>query len=91
MMPPSINQLLEMVRNSEPGQEPATARAELEEAIRTLWSRIRANSSSYVMSKDEFALFNYYRSRYSSGSDAAISASATKRFWDHHRGPDGAQ
>jgi len=78
----TTRQALEFVRNSE-GDAPASAFAALERAIAELWARIQANPNTYVMNANEFAVFNYYRSRYTT-SDVARDAVA--RFWNNFQG-----
>ena len=79
----SISRALELVRNSESGDVPPAANATLERAINDIWRRIQANPNSYIMTKDEFAVFNYHRDRFS-GSD--VARRAVGRFWDHFQG-----
>lgn len=86
----ALFQTLELVRNSEEGQAPASAVAMLERVIGELWQRILALPDSYLMSGDEFAVFNYYRARFSQGADEAIAKKATDRFWHNHRSVDGS-
>ena len=83
-------QALRRVRDSEPGQEPVDAVAIIEQAMAALWQRIRASPDSYVMDQDEFSLFNYYRARYSQGSNNDIAQRAVQRFWNNHSGVNGS-
>lgn len=57
----------------------------LEDAVAEIWSLLLAEPDSYIMTKDEFAVFNYFVQRYT-GSDVAEKGIA--RFWLHHRGDD---
>ncbi|MCJ1232589.1 hypothetical protein MMC14_000542 [Varicellaria rhodocarpa] len=79
----TISKALELVRNTESDNVPPAANATLERAIQDIWRRIQTSPESYVMTKDEFAVFNYYRSRFS-GSD--VARKAVGRFWDHFQG-----
>ena len=74
---------LEIVKNSEDGQVHPSISALLERAIGEVWQRIQAQPTTYVMSRDEFAVFNYYRSRF---RDSQVAQQAVARFWDHFRG-----
>ena len=78
----NIRHCLEVVRNSEPGQAPGNAVATIERAMAELWARVEADEESYTMTNTEFAVFNFFKSRYSSGRHAAVAQKATARFWD---------
>ena len=80
---PSISRALEIVRNTEGTVTDSAATAVLERAISTIWQRIQAQPDSYVMDKTEFAVFNYYRSRF---RDSIVAESAAARFWTNFRG-----
>lgn len=79
----SVSKALELVRNSETGEVHPSVDQTLERAIHTLWLRIQARPDSYVMTKDEFAVFNYFRARYT-GNETARKA--VGRFWNNHKG-----
>jgi hypothetical protein len=53
----------------------------LEDQLREIWLCLQAEPDSYILTPDEFALFNYYRFRtpYSELGQAAI-----QRFWDNY-------
>ncbi|KAK3685479.1 hypothetical protein B0T22DRAFT_482443 [Podospora appendiculata] len=74
---------LEMVRDSFEGATDATLCAILEEAITTVWAKIEAMPSSYVMTRDEFSVFNYFQARFK-GNPIAVAARA--RYWDNTQG-----
>ena len=78
----SIPKALELVRNSETGEVHPTVDATLERAIVSLWQRIRSRPDTYVMTKDEFAVFNYFRGRYTD----QIAQRAVQRFWNSFKG-----
>ncbi|MCJ1242773.1 hypothetical protein MMC14_010782 [Varicellaria rhodocarpa] len=73
---------LEIVRNSEPDNVSPNAIAKLESANREIWARIKAKPDSYVMSENEFAVFNFYRGPF---MDSEVGCRAVGRFWDHYR------
>ncbi|MCJ1243523.1 hypothetical protein MMC30_000720 [Trapelia coarctata] len=79
----SVPKALELVRNSETGEVHPSVDATLERAISTLWTKIKARPDTYVMTKDEFAVFNYFRARYA-GDETARKA--VGRFWNNHKG-----
>ncbi|KAI4264075.1 MAG: hypothetical protein L6R38_005438 [Xanthoria sp. 2 TBL-2021] len=74
---------LEIARNSEDGSVPPSVTAVLERAIGELWQRIQAQPATYVMSKEEFVLFNYYRSRF---ANIPTAQHAIARFWNNFQG-----
>ncbi|KAI1820433.1 hypothetical protein F4861DRAFT_61859 [Xylaria intraflava] len=51
----------------------------LESALAEIWGRVLANESGYVMSRDEFAIFNFFQDRFRNNP---VAVSARKRFWD---------
>ena len=85
-MPPSATQnvahCLEIVRNSEPGQAPPNAVAIIERAVAETWQRILANPNGYIMTDTEFAVFNFFRTRYEGGGNKPLAQRATARYWD---------
>lgn len=85
----AIRQALERARNCEDGSVDAQTTTLLEAAIAELWHRIQAEPDSYVLSPDEFALFNYFLERY---RGSAVAQRAVARFWNNYHGsanPDG--
>jgi hypothetical protein len=76
----TIQKALDIVRNSEGSVDEAVSDY-LESQLREIWDRIEAEPESYILSKDEFALFNYYRDRAPSSS---LAQSAVQRFWNNY-------
>ena len=74
---------LEIARNSEDGSVPPSVIAVLERAIGEIWRRIQAEPTSYVMLKEEFVVFNYYRSRF---ANMPTAQHAVARFWNNFKG-----
>jgi hypothetical protein len=68
---------IDIARNTE-GELDPTVSAYLESAVTDIWARINLDSSSYVMTKDEFAVFNFYRTRF---QDDDVAEKAVARFW----------
>jgi len=81
----SLGQAVHTAQNSEGGIDQSLSQF-LERKLENVWVKLNAQPSSYILPSDEFALLNYYRTRY---GDSEIVRSATKRFWDNHKG--GAQ
>ncbi|KAF2872522.1 hypothetical protein BDV95DRAFT_492201 [Massariosphaeria phaeospora] len=78
----SLSQAVNIAQNSEAGVDQQLAQF-LERKLSEVWAKLQAQSSTYIFPPDEFALFNYYRSRF---GDSDIVREATKRFWDNHHG-----
>jgi hypothetical protein len=78
----SLAQAVYLAQNSENGVDQRLARY-LEDKLAIVWRKVQNQPDVYVFASDEFALFNYYRSRFE-GSE--IAKNATKRYWDNHRG-----
>ena len=76
----TIQKALDIARNSEGTVDPVV-RDYLERQLRAVWDNIEAAPETYVLSKDEFALFNFYRERASSN---ALAQAAVRRFWDNY-------
>ncbi|KAL8728976.1 MAG: hypothetical protein Q9166_005071 [cf. Caloplaca sp. 2 TL-2023] len=74
---------LEIARSSEDGSVPPSVAAVLEKAIGELWQRIQAQPTTYVMNKEEFVVFNYYRSRF---ANVPAAQQAVARFWNNFQG-----
>ncbi|KAI4199339.1 MAG: hypothetical protein LQ346_002576 [Caloplaca aetnensis] len=74
---------LEIAKNCEDGSVPASVTAVLERAISELWQRIQAQPTTYVMNKEEFIVFNYYRGRF---ANVAAAQQAVARFWNNFQG-----
>jgi hypothetical protein len=81
----TIQKALDTVRNSEGGVDPSIVNF-LDQSIRELWARLEAAPDSYLMSREEFALFTYYRQRY---SNTRVAESAVRRFWDNYHSQAG--
>ena len=78
----TIQQALDIARNSEGGVDPRINQY-LERQISALWSKLNAQPTTYIFTKDEGALFNYYRQRF---QGSKIAQDAVARFWNHYHG-----
>jgi len=83
----SIQRALEIARESDGVVDPSVT-SFLYNSVRALWARLEAAPDSYLMSRDEFALFTYYSQSYTNRS---VAESAVRRFWDSYRVQAGAQ
>lgn len=68
---------IDIARNSE-GELDSTVSAYLEGALTDIWNRITLQPDTYIMTKDEFAVFNFYRRRFEENETAE---SAVSRYW----------
>lgn len=68
---------IDIARNTE-GELDSNVKQYLEDAIATIWSNIQAQPETYVLTKDEFPVFNYYRKRF---DDDPIAEQAVDRYW----------
>ena len=78
----SLAQAVYTAQNSEGGVDQRLAQ-HLERKLGEVWAKLNAQPTTYIFPPDEFALINYYRSRF---GDSEIVRSATKRYWDNHQG-----
>lgn len=67
---------IDIARNTEGDLNP-TVSAYLESAIADIWTRIEANPTTYVLTRDEFPVFNYYRQRF----EGPVAEQAIDRYW----------
>ena len=75
----STSQALELARDSEEGAEDSVVVSVLENAINIIWGKVQSKPTTYVMTRDEFAVFNYFQSRFE-GQPIAIEA--RRRYWN---------
>ena len=76
----SVAQALEIARDSPDGSSYPTISKILEAALARIWSKVQNQPDSYVMTRDEFAVFNFFQHRFT-GDKTAVSA--RKRYWDN--------
>lgn len=79
--PPSskVTQALEIARDSPEGAQDPEVRSVLEKELEVIWGKIQREPQVYVMTREEFAIFNFYQGRFE-GVD--VAAAARKRYWD---------
>ncbi|KAK7532336.1 uncharacterized protein J3D65DRAFT_558678 [Phyllosticta citribraziliensis] len=77
----TLQKALDLARESESGVDPAVS-AFLQRELASLWSRLVARPDDYVFTRDEFGLFNYFRSQW---PDNDLAGKAIQRFWNHYR------
>lgn len=80
--PLTVASALEFIKNNEDGQIHPSVNAVLERAAGEIWQRIQAQPHTYVMTRDEFTIFNRYRARFT----PRTTQDAVARFWNHFQG-----
>ncbi|KAK3075267.1 hypothetical protein LTR53_001545 [Teratosphaeriaceae sp. CCFEE 6253] len=74
---------LDIARNTEGDLDPHV-REYLERALTDIWGRIQQQPDTYILAKDEFAVFNFYIRRFESRPE---SEAAIARYWQHAQDP----
>ncbi|KAL1621528.1 putative peptide-n4-(n-acetyl-beta-glucosaminyl)asparagine amidase a [Diplodia seriata] len=82
----TLQKALDIAREAESGVDPNTA-AFLQRELDGVWSKLRAQPDSYIFTRDEYSLFNYYHQQ-QTGNELATKA--IQRFWNHYRLADPA-
>lgn len=78
----TIAEALEVARDSPEGAQDPVVVDILETELAEIWGRIQDAPESYVMTRDEFAVFNLFQARFA--GDATASA-AISRYWNHQQ------
>jgi hypothetical protein len=76
-----IQRALDIARNTE-GDLDHSVEKYLEEQLADVWNRLESRPNTYVLSKDEFAIFNYFVGRY---QDSEVAEKAIARFWSSYQ------
>ncbi|THY31603.1 hypothetical protein D6D01_02852 [Aureobasidium pullulans] len=76
-----IQRALDIARNTEGDLDHFVAKY-LEEQLTGVWNRLESRPDSYVLSKDEFAIFNFFVGRY---QESAVAEKAIARFWSSYQ------
>lgn len=74
---------IDIARNTE-GELDPTVSEYLEHAVGDIWGRIQMQPDSYILTKDEFAVFNFYVRRFEGLPQAQ---EAVARYWQHAAEP----
>ncbi|KAF5665103.1 hypothetical protein FDENT_12666 [Fusarium denticulatum] len=73
-----VAQSLEIARESPDGTSYPSIREILESALEEIWTKVQDQPDSYIMTRDEFAVFNFFQHRFA-GDEMAMTA--RKRYW----------
>lgn len=76
--PASVSLALYLARETEEGERDPSVIEILERAILRIWAKIQREPTTYVMTREEFAIFNYFQNRFR-GNRIAIAARG--RYW----------
>ncbi|KLJ07709.1 hypothetical protein EMPG_16820 [Blastomyces silverae] len=76
--PETIRVALEEARNSEDGRIDPGMTSILELAIGEVWRKVQAEPDTYILTRDEFALFNYFLDRFR----GPVAQRAVERYWN---------
>ncbi len=76
----AVAQVLEIARESDDGALDPTVNTILDAALAKTWAKVQSQPDSYVMTRDEFAVFNYFQHRFQ-GNKMAVAA--RKLYWDN--------
>ncbi|RYP73468.1 hypothetical protein DL770_007761 [Monosporascus sp. CRB-9-2] len=71
---------LEVARDSPEGSQDPKVCNILDTALAQIWAKLQAQPDTYVMTRDEFAVFNFFQHRFI-GNELAVAA--RKRYWDN--------
>lgn len=85
--PLTVTKALEIAKENHNGQVPPNVSAMLERKIGDIWRKIQAQPNTYVMSREEFSVFTYYRARYDKDR---VAQDAVARFWSNFKGETSA-
>jgi len=77
---------IDIARNTEGDLDPSVSEY-LDNAIQEIWNSIIAYPDTYVLTKDEFAVFNYYRGRF----EGDLAERAVDRYWRSTHSSEQAQ
>lgn len=75
-----VAQALEVARDDHEGPLNPEITDLLDSALKILWRRVMEQPDSYVMTRDEFALFNYYQGRFVNNK---VAIGVRGRYWDN--------
>lgn len=70
---------IDIARNSEGELEPRLADY-LEAALKDIWDRVSRLPDDYILTRDEFAIFNFFIRRF---EGSPIAQRAIDRYWRH--------
>ena len=81
---------IDIARSTEGELDPAVKQY-LDDALASIWSRIEQEPDSYVLTEDEFAVFNFFAHTFDNypEEDKRLAEQAIARYWRVTRRPSG--
>lgn len=84
--PSEVRRVVLIARDTEYHTLNQTDRELLERTNGRIWERIQAEPETYILSPDEFAVFNFYQNVW---PHRPIAENAVKRYWDSQQKVNG--
>jgi hypothetical protein len=78
----AVAEALEIARESPDGEQDPTIRKILDDELARIWAKVEAQPTSYVMTREEFGVFNFFQHRFKNNEKAIA---ARRRYWDNAR------
>ncbi|KAI0144240.1 hypothetical protein F4776DRAFT_611365 [Hypoxylon sp. NC0597] len=79
--------MLEVARETPDALRDQRVKDVLEQALHEIWRRIAADPEGYIMSRDEFAVFNFFQYLYDDDIRRRLAAKARANYWYATKGP----
>ncbi|KAI1416143.1 hypothetical protein F5Y13DRAFT_154654 [Hypoxylon sp. FL1857] len=76
-------QVLDAAREAPGAMRDPYIRSTLEKALREVWRRLAEDPTEYIMSRDEFAVFNFFQYLYDDDTRRKLAAKARANYWDN--------
>ncbi|KAF4333541.1 hypothetical protein FBEOM_12653 [Fusarium beomiforme] len=73
-----VAQRLQMTHENPEGATYPSIRQILESALEEIWTKVQNQPNSYIMTRDEFAVFNFFQDRFTGDT---LAVAARKRYW----------
>lgn len=83
----TISRAIDIVKHKRHGDIDPAVTTFLERTIDAIWQRVKAQPSTYLFTRDEFAVFTLYRDRFGGNE---IAQQAVRRFWEHQDASEAA-
>ncbi|KAI2620285.1 hypothetical protein GGS26DRAFT_594903 [Hypomontagnella submonticulosa] len=85
----SVQEALELARESQDGIEDPFVVTVLEATLHRVWSKILEEPDGYVMTRTEFAVFNFMQREDPDKRRATLAAKARANYWNNTKGLGG--
>lgn len=78
-----VTEALKIAREDPESSKDPTVSSILNTALAGIWAKIQAQPNAYVMTRGEFAVFNYFQHLF---RDDKTATEARRRYWNNARG-----